>query len=92
LSGYLNREIVKSYVLNFALKAGTIVDWLFNGAVSIVTILRVYALLIDGYWIGFIDTLYTQLSTPVLQVIQRYRYSAHFTVHRYTSTSVLSLH
>jgi hypothetical protein len=39
------------------------------------------------WMIGFIDTIYIQLVT---KIIQRYRWSTHFTFHRYTRTSVLS--
>jgi hypothetical protein len=42
------------------------------------------------WMIGFIDTLYIHNSG--LQAIQRYRYSTHFSVRRYTRTRVLGLH
>jgi hypothetical protein len=45
---------------------------------------------IDGvldWMIGFIDAQYSKL-----YAIQCYRYSAHFSVHRYTRTRILRLH
>jgi hypothetical protein len=50
------------------------------------------ALLIDQVWIGRLDLLTPYSHTSELQVIQRYRWSTHFTVHSYTRTRILSLH
>jgi hypothetical protein len=44
-------------------------------------------------WIGWLCSLHLIHShNSGLQVLQRYRYSTHFTVHRYTRTRILSLH
>jgi hypothetical protein len=45
-----------------------------------------------GFWIGWLDLLHLVHShSSGLQAIRRYRYSTHFTVHRWTCTRVLSL-
>jgi hypothetical protein len=45
----------------------------------------------DGFWIGWSDLLTPYTLISWLQVIQRYHWSTHFTVHRCTHTRVVSL-
>jgi hypothetical protein len=47
---------------------------------------------LDGFWIGWLDSLTPYTFSSGLQAIQHYRWSTHFTVHCCTRTRVHSLH
>jgi hypothetical protein len=48
--------------------------------------------LLDGVWIGWLDSLTTCIHHSELQVIKHYFWSTHFTAHRVTRSRILSLH
>jgi hypothetical protein len=55
-------------------------------SIFIRSFVRGCASLIDGVWFGWLDFLTPYTHNSGLQVIQRYRWVTHFTVHRYTHT------
>jgi hypothetical protein len=86
----LSLRLIHKAIMSYVEQRRKIVERLLvNAYIYIVTRICDYR---RGFWIG--DWIYCTLyvHNSGVQAIQRYRWSTHFPVHRYTRTKILSLH